>query len=124
MCASMVSLHLETHSVSISLAGLGQMNHDDATYLGPNLLIAQITLPLARAITPTPVNSQPSPMEVINGLATTAPTQEKMLRTKLFAATPEEALRGINSVSIVVAMAKISMEPTPKKKLAINYEAY
>ena len=49
------------------------------------------------------------------------PAHEKMLRMKLLAATPEEARRGMNSVSIVVAMAKISIEPMPKKKLAISY---
>ena len=47
-----------------------------------------------------------------------APTLEKMLRTKLLAATPEEARRGMNSVSMVVATAKMSMLPMPKKKLA------
>ena len=45
----------------------------------------------------------------------------KMFRTKLLTATPEEARRGMNSVSIVVDMAKISMLPIPKKKLAKSY---
>lgn len=91
-----------------------------ATYLGPKRLIAQITLPLQSAMTPTPVNSQPSPTALISGCATTTPAAEKMLRTKLLAATPEEARRGMNSVSMVVAMAKMSMEPMPKKKLAMS----
>ena len=82
--------------------------------------MAQITIELANAITPRPVNSQPFPMAVIKGLATIAPMQEKMFRTKLFAATPEEARLGMNSVSMVVAMAKMSIEPMPKKKFAIS----
>ena len=66
------------------------------------------------------VNSHPLPMAEISGPATMAPTQEQMLRTKLFTATPDEARRGMNSVNIVVAAAKMSMLPMPKKKLAIN----
>lgn len=58
----------------------------------------------------------------MKGSAAIAPTQEKMFRTKLLTATPEEARRGMNSVSIVVDMAKISMLPIPKKKLAISYD--
>ena len=53
------------------------------------------------------------------GAVTKEPTQEKMFRMKLFSATPEEAFLGINSVNIVVAMLKISMDPIPKKKFAI-----
>lgn len=47
------------------------------------------------------------------------PTHEKMLRMKLFSATPEDDFLGINSVSMVVAILKMSIEPMPKKKLAI-----
>lgn len=36
----------------------------------------------------------------------------------LFSATPFDAFFGMNSVSIVVAMLKIIMLPTPKKKFA------
>ena len=43
-----------------------------------------------------------------------------MFRTKLLTATPFDAFFGMNSVSIVVAIAKMSMEPMPKKKLAIR----
>lgn len=50
-----------------------------------------------------------------------APMQEKLLRMKLLAATPEDDLRGMNSVSIVVAVPKMIMLPTPKKKLAASW---
>ncbi len=89
-------------------------------HAGPNLLIAQITALLAAASTPMPVNSHPFPIAAMSGSAMIAPTQEQMLRTKLLAATPEEARLGMNSVSMVVAMAKMSMLPTPKKKLAMS----
>lgn len=59
-------------------------------------------------------------MAWIIGAATTPPTHEKIFRRKLFTAMPVEALRGMNSVSIVVAMLKINMLPTPKKKFAIT----
>lgn len=52
------------------------------------------------------------------GEATIAPTQEKMLRTKLLSATPADDFLGMNSVNMVVAMPKISIDPIPKKKLA------
>lgn len=52
------------------------------------------------------------------GAATTPPTQEAIFRIKLFRATPVEERLGINSVSIVVAMLKINIDPKPKKKLA------
>lgn len=48
------------------------------------------------------------------------PVQLKMLRTKLLRATPLLLRRGMNSVSIVVAALKTSMDPTPKKKLAMH----
>ena len=93
------------------------------TYLSAYLLMIQNTLPLPNAMTPTPVNSQPLPMASMRGSATMAPMHENMLRTKLLAATPEEALRGMNSVSMVVDMAKMSIEPIPKKKLAISWKS-
>lgn len=65
------------------------------------------------------VKSQPLPIPWMMGDVTRVPTQEKMLRTKLLSATPVDDFFGMNSVSIVVAMLKISMDPTPKKKLAI-----
>jgi hypothetical protein len=65
------------------------------------------------------VNSHPLPIATIIGAVTRDPTQEKIFRIKLFSATPEEDFLGINSVSIVVAMLKISIEPMPKKKFAI-----
>ena len=67
---------------------------------------------------PIMVNTHPLPIAEIHGSATIAPKQEKMFRTKLLTATPEDARLGINSVSIVVAKPKISMLPMPKKKLA------
>ncbi len=82
--------------------------------------MAQMTTLLAAAMRPNPVNSQPLPMAFNNGCATTPPTHEKMFRTKLLTATPEEAFFGMNSVSMVVDMLKMSMLPRPKKKLAIN----
>lgn len=82
--------------------------------------MAQMTALLAIAITPHPVNSQPFPIAVMMGSAATAPMQEKILRTKLLAATPAEAWRGMNSVSMVVAMPKMIMLPMPKKKFAMS----
>lgn len=60
----------------------------------------------------------PFPIATIRGSVTTEPTQENMLRTKLLSAMPWLLFRGINSVNIVVTRAKMSMLPTPKKKLA------
>jgi hypothetical protein len=65
------------------------------------------------------VKIQPLPMAVMTGAVTKDPTHEKMFRTKLLSATPDDDFFGMNSVSIVVAMLKISIEPMPKKKLAI-----
>lgn len=62
---------------------------------------------------PRIVNSQPLPILAIKGAPMMPPMQEKMLRMKLLMATPEEERPGMNSVSMVVAMAKISMLPTP-----------
>ena len=87
---------------------------------GPKRLMAQTTTLLHSAMTPKMVNSHPFPMASISGCATTPPTHEKMLRTKLLTATPEDDLRGMNSVSIVVAMEKTSILPMPKKKLAMS----
>lgn len=64
------------------------------------------------------MHSQPLPMALMVGSAAKTPAKEKMLRTELLMAMPEEARRGMNSVSMVVESAKISMLPTPKKKLA------
>ncbi len=62
---------------------------------------------------PRIVNSQPLPIADMIGAPTTAPTQERMFRQKLFKATPDDDLRGMNSVNIVVDMANISIDPTP-----------
>jgi hypothetical protein len=59
------------------------------------------------------VKSHPFPIAFMTGAATTAPTHENMLRTKLLTATPFDDCFGINSVSMVVAMAKMSIDPIP-----------
>lgn len=59
------------------------------------------------------VKSHPFPMALMIGTATMAPTQEKMFRTKLLTATPLDDFLGMNSVNIVVAIANMSIEPTP-----------
>ena len=53
------------------------------------------------------------------GLVTSVVTNANMFRVKLFRATPADDFLGMNSVSIVVVVLKISIDPTPKKKLAI-----
>lgn len=73
---------------------------------------------ITNAANPKMVKSHPFPIAWIRGDATTEPTQERMLRTKLFRATPADDFLGMNSVSMVVAIPKMSIEPTPKKKLA------
>lgn len=85
----------------------------------PYFFIAHITThPLTNETSPMIVHIQPFPMASIKGAATTPPTHEKMFRIKLLTAIPVEARFGMNSVSMVVAMAKMSMDPTPKKKFA------
>lgn len=85
----------------------------DTRQRGPNRFMAQTTAHELRVQMPRMVNSQPLPMLAIRGAPMIPPMHEKMLRTKLFRATPEEERPGMNSVSMVVAMAKISMLPTP-----------
>lgn len=75
---------------------------------------------LAMPMTPMMVKSQPLPIALIIGAATKDPIQENMLRMKLFNATPADAFFGMNSVNIVVAMLKISIDPMPKKKFPSN----
>ena len=82
-------------------------------HAGPNRLIAQMTRLEENAQSPKMVKSQPLPMLVSNGTPTTPPTHEKMFRMRLFTATPLDDFLGMNSVSIVVAIAKMSMDPTP-----------
>jgi hypothetical protein len=82
-------------------------------HFGPNRLIAQIVRLLDKAQTPKIVKSHPFPIAFMIGAATTAPTHEKMFRTKLLSATPFDDCLGMNSVSIVVAMAKMSIDPMP-----------
>lgn len=74
---------------------------------------------LASPSSPRIVNSQPLPMALMIGAVTNEPTQEKIFRMKLFSATPSEDFFGMNSVNMVVTMLKMSMDPIPKKKLAI-----
>jgi hypothetical protein len=88
-------------------------------HLGPNLFIAQTTaIQLPKQITPRPVNNHPFPIALINGWATTPPTQEKIFLTKLLIATPELFCLGMNSVNMVVESPNTIMEPKPKKKFA------
>lgn len=62
---------------------------------------------------PTIVNTHPLEMAAIHGAPAMAATHESIFLQKLFTATPDELLLGMNSVNIVVVMAKISMLPTP-----------
>lgn len=82
----------------------------------------RITKALTKPIPPSMVKSQPFPMTLMRGAVIKEPTQEKIFRTKLFNATPLEDFLGINSVSMVVTILKISIEPIPKKKLAIIFD--
>src|SRR5271170_7306483 len=82
-------------------------------HFGPKRLMAQIVRLLNNAQTPKIVNSQPLPIAFMTGAAIMAPTQENMFLTKLLTATPLDDCLGMNSVSIVVAMAKISIDPIP-----------
>ena len=75
--------------------------------------MAQMTEALDNVQSPRMVNNHPLPMAAIRGAPTMAPAHDKMFRHRLFKATPEEDRRGMNSVSIVVDMAKISIDPTP-----------
>lgn len=75
---------------------------------------------LDKAQRPRIVNIQPLPMALTIGAATIPPTHENMFLIKLLTATPEDDLRGMNSVSIVVAIEKMSIEPQPKKNEAIT----
>jgi hypothetical protein len=91
-------------------------------HLSEKVFIDQITtIPLIKLTKPNIVNSHPLPMAAMIGAATTPPTQEKMFLTKLLTAMPVDACLGINSVSMVVDMAKMIIEPMPKKKFAIIY---
>ena len=85
---------------------------------GPYILITNKTELLANANRPKMVNNQPLPMASIIGAVTNDPTHEKMFLIKLFNATPADDFFGMNSVSMVVTMLKINMDPTPKNTLA------
>jgi hypothetical protein len=77
-------------------------------HFGPYRFIAQIEKnPAIREATPNMVKSQPFPIAWINGSVMALPMQLNVFRTKLFRATPLLALRGMNSVNIVVTAAKI-----------------
>jgi hypothetical protein len=89
-------------------------------HLSEYRFIAQMTAnPLNSATNPKKVQTHPLPTAPRIGAATTPPTHENMFLTKLLTAMPVEALRGMNSVSMVVAIPKMIMLPTPKKKLAM-----
>jgi hypothetical protein len=77
--------------------------------------------PLTSAMSPIIVHSHPLPRAPIRGAAMIAPTQENMFLTKLLTAIPVDALRDINSVNIVVAMANTIIDPIPKKKSDISF---
>jgi hypothetical protein len=70
---------------------------------------------------PRIVKVHPCPTPASSGAATTLAMHETMFRTKLLTATPDDDFLGINSVSIVVTIVKISSDPTPNKKLPIIY---
>jgi hypothetical protein len=101
--------------IFIAARALRQLNSLSiaSLHFGPKRLMAQIVRLLNNAQTPKIVNNQPLPTAFMIGAATMAPTQEKMFRTKLLTATPFDDCLGMNSVSIVVAMAKISIDPIP-----------
>lgn len=80
--------------------------------------MANMTELLAKLTRPKIVKSQPLPMPLMIGAVTRDPTHEKIFRMKLFRATPSEDFFGMNSVSMVVTMLKMSIDPMPKKKLA------
>ena len=82
-------------------------------HCGPKRFIAQMTDALENVQIPRIVKSQPLPIAAISGAPTIPPIHDKMFRHRLFKATPDEDLLGMNSVSIVVAMANISIDPTP-----------
>lgn len=82
-------------------------------------MVMMTTTPDTTPTRPSIVKNQPLPMPCRIGDVTMMPTHEKIFRMKLFKATPEEERLGINSVSMVVIIPKMSMEPMPKKKLAI-----
>lgn len=81
--------------------------------------MARIVRLLANATRPRIVKVQPLPMAPMTGAATKEPMHENMFRMKLLTATPLDDFLGMNSVSMVVATLKMSIDPTPKKKLAI-----
>jgi hypothetical protein len=82
-------------------------------HFGPKRLMAQMVRLLDNAHRPRIVKSHPFPIALMAGAATTAPAHENMLRTKLLTATPFDDCLGINSVSMVIAMAKMSIDPSP-----------
>lgn len=101
--------------IFIAARALRQLNSLSivSLHFGPKRLMAQMVRLLNNAQTPKIVNSQPLPTAFMIGAATMAPTQENMFLTKLLTATPLDDCLGMNSVSIVVAMAKISIDPIP-----------
>lgn len=83
--------------------------------------MAHMTALLANDSIPRIVKSHPLPIPLMIGAVTTPATHEKIFRTKLLTATPVDDFRGMNSVSMVVDMLKMSIDPTPKMKHAIIY---
>jgi hypothetical protein len=90
-------------------------------HCSPHLLIAaNAAKPVITLQIPRIVISQPFPIALSTGSATMAPVKENMLRTKLLRAMPDAARLGMNSVSIVLTRLNISIEPTPKKTVAVS----
>lgn len=75
--------------------------------------MAHITNAEDTAHIPTIVKTQPFPMAAIQGAPTIAAAHEKILRQRLFSAMPPLERRGMNSVNIVVVIAKINILPMP-----------
>lgn len=93
-------------------------------HVSENVFIDKITpTPLTIATRPMIVHNHPLPIALIRGAATIPPIQAKMFLTKLLTAIPVDALRGRNSVNIVVDMAKMIMDPQPKKNNATSWNS-
>lgn len=91
-------------------------------HLSENVFIDSITpIPLNIETRPTIVHIHPLPIALIQGAATIPKTQEKIFLTKLLTAMPVDAFRGINSVNMVVDIAKMIIDPKPKKNNAISW---
>ena len=95
-------------------------------FLHPDAFLLNVKIPKNPIIMQTPaitVSTGPTPIAVIQGSATMVPTQLRILRIKLLTATPAELFLRINSVSIVVAAACVTVS-TVKSDLCISQETY